>query len=601
MMFLKKVFEPFKHPKITRPERKKKNKAQPKNSKQTIRRLGRYLLQSKRALTVVILLVILSSVLSLLGPLIVGKSIDRFIVQMQFTGLGTTLLLLSGIFLLSMLAVFIQNILMIQVAQKTVHTLREDLFTKFHTLPIRFFDERQQGELMSRVTNDIDQINNTLSQSVIQISSGVITLIGTVGVMLYLSPLLTVITLTIIPLLFIGMRWITNRTGPLYKKQQEHLGAMNGFVEEMLSGQEIIKIYSQEDKVIKQFKEQNDALFSSNFWTQTFSGMIPKIMFFLNLISFTLIAIFGGIFAIKGFITVGVIVIFTEYTRQFTRPLNDLSNQFNTLLAAIAGAERVFGILDEPIEVEDTKAKNISTILDGEIEFNHVDFSYDGQTNVLHDVSFKINPGDTVAFVGHTGAGKSTIMNILTRFYPYAGGNISLDGIELTQWHRENLRKQIAFVMQDNFLFRGTIRDNIRYGTFLASDEEIIEAAKAANAHPFIMNLPNDYDTVVGDETTTLSSGEKQLLTIARAMIQKPAILLLDEATSQIDTITEIKIQEALKRLMKNRTSLVIAHRLNTIRTADHIIMLEHGRIVEYGTHQQLLEKHGAYYDLANG
>src|SRR5699024_3645931 len=408
------------------------------------------------------------------------------------------------------------------------------------------------------------------------------------------------ITMVIIPLLFIGMRWITKRTGPLYKLQQDDLGELNGYVEEIVSGQLLVKTYSQEEKVIQEFKEKNDQLQLSFFWAQNIAGFIPKVMNSLNFLSFMLIALFGGLLAIKGVITVGVIVIFTEYARQFTRPLNELSNQFNILLSAVAGGERVFNILDEEQEEVDETNATVLTHTNGQLSFRHVSFAY-GDKPVLFDLSFHAEPGAMVAFVGHTGAGKTTIVNLISRFYNYDSGKILLDGMDLKDIKRTSLRSHIAFVLQDTFLFKGTVRENIRYGRLDATNEHIMNAAKRSNAHGFIKRLPNGYDTMLDQDGSSISQGQKQLLTIARAMIAEPSILILDEATSNIDTITELKIQEGLQRLMQGRTSFVIAHRLNTIQKADNILMLEDGRILEQGSHTDLMKKQGAYYQLYSG
>lgn len=563
----------------------------------TIKRIWSYLIQEKLKLSLVILMVIFSSALSLLGPFLIGVTIDDFISTKESTGLLTLLLFLGLVYLGHSISVFLQNFWMVGIAQNTVFELRESLFEHFHELPISYFDENLHGELMSRVTNDIDNINNTLNQSVIEIFTSVLTLIGTVAVMLYLSPLLTLITMSIVPLMIFAMRWITSRTGPLYKLQQQKLGIVNGYVEESISGQHIIKTFSQEERVIREFSERNDSLNKVSFWAMLFSGFIPKVMNLLNFLSFGLIALFGGILAINGHITVGVIVIFTEYARQFTRPLNELSNQFNILLSAIAGAERVFDVLDTTVETHDEKQVQSLSKVKGHFEFKNVSFSYE-DTKTLTNLNFTALPGETIAFVGPTGAGKSTIFNLILRFYNYQSGSITLDDIDLKDIKRANLRTHMAFVLQDSFLFSGTIRENIRYGRLNASDEDVINAAKQANAHEFISHLDRGYDTVLDDSGSGISQGQKQLLTIARAFIAEPSILLLDEATSNIDTITEIKISEALNTLMKNRTSFVIAHRLNTIKNADKIIYLSEGKISEIGNHDELMNLKGDYYNL---
>lgn len=595
-MLIHKLKQPFQYEKIDLSTVQGPKKKRAKNTAGTLKRISSYLFEEKWKLFSVILMVVISSGLGLLGPYLVGMAIDDFIVTQKSEGLVVLLISLVIVYTFYSLSIFLQNYWMIGIAQNIVFTLRKQVFEKFHRLPLSFFDKSKHGELMSRVTNDIDNINNTLNQSVIQIFSSTITLIGTVTVMIILSPLLTLITMTIIPLLFIGMRMITKRTGPLYKIQQADLGELNGFVEETISGQHIVTAYSQEKRVIREFAEKNRNLRLSGFWSQTIAGFIPKVMNMLNFLSFFLIAFFGGLLALKGYVTIGVIVIFIEYARQFTRPLNELSNQFNILLSAVAGAERVFAVLDEKEEdlyEEVFERKEIK----GHFIFENVSFSY-VETPVLKNISFEVKPGQTVALVGHTGAGKSTLVQLISRFYDYQSGKILLDGVELHKLKRSNIRRQMAFVLQDTFLFEGTVRENIRYGKLDATDEEVIQAAKRANAHSFIERLPDGYDTVLDENGSMLSQGQKQLLAIARAMIAEPSILILDEATSNIDTITEIKIQEGLKRLMENRTSFVIAHRLNTIQQADMIILLEDGEIIEKGNHTSLMNKRGKYYAL---
>jgi ATP-binding cassette, subfamily B, multidrug efflux pump len=563
----------------------------------TILRLWRYLSSNKRYLLLVLVMVMLSSLFSLLGPFLVGMAIDDFIVTSDPTGFISLLIGLGVIYFLNSVAIWFQNYWMIGIAQTTVYKMRNELFQHFHKVPIPFFDRKQSGELMSRVTNDIENVSTTLNSSLIQIFSSFLILSGTVCVMLWLSPLLTIITMLIIPIMFFGMKWITNRTSKLFKQTQDNLGNLNGYIEETVSGQKIIKTFSQENRVISEFTEKNNNLKGSAYWAQTYSGFIPKLMNVLNNLSFAVIALVGGIFVLNGEITVGIIVIFTEYARQFTRPLNDLANQFNTLLSAVAGAERVFEILDEGVETDSIGAIEIRDIK-GDFEFRNVSFSYDEKTPTLENISFQVKSGDTVALVGPTGAGKTTILNIIARFYPYHSGEVFIDDKELTCIKRESLRRQMGFVLQDPFLFQGTILENIRYGRLDASDQEVEEAAKMANAYSFIKSLPNGFNTVLDHDGSGISQGQKQLLSIARAVLSKPSILLLDEATSSIDTVTEIKIQQALERLMKGRTSFVIAHRLNTIQNADQILVLSQGEIIEQGSHDSLLVEQGFYFDL---
>lgn len=601
-MALKHLIEPFRHPKMEMKDgaAAKGKKPKVKDWPGTLKRIWKYMSDQKGWVFLVFLMVFASTVLGILGPFLIGKAIDVHIVEKSGENFGFLLAALVLIYAFHSLSIWFQNIWMIKVAQNTVYKMRSDLFQQYHRLSISFFDERKAGDLMSRMTNDIENVSSTLNSSVIQISFSVLTLIGTIAVMLWMSPLLTVITLIVIPMMVMGMKWITRRTGLLFKEQQQNLGELNGYVEEMITGQRIVKAFSQEQRVISEFLAKNERLKQSAFWAQTISGFIPKLMNALNNASFTLIAGIGGMFALKGWITIGTIVAFAEYARQFTRPLNDLANQFNTLLSAVAGAERVFALLDEPEEERDNGKQIDFEHVKGEVIFDHVSFSYEESSQTIQDVSFHVSPGETVALVGPTGAGKTTIINLLARFYEADKGKILIDGHDISKLKRSALRKTMGFVLQDPFLFQGTIRENIRYGRLDATDKEVEEAAKLSNAHSFIMKLPNQYDTVISQNGSGISQGQKQLLSIARAILKNPSILLLDEATSSIDTVTELKIQEALERLMKGRTSFVIAHRLNTIRKADQILVIKDGRILEKGSHQQLLDRKGFYYELAS-
>ncbi|TRZ36083.1 ABC transporter ATP-binding protein [Niallia circulans] len=578
---------------------KKKVKAKPRNMGKTLYRLWQYIAVQKGLLILVLFLVAASCFLGLLGPYLIGVSIDNYIVNKEFNGLGTMLLLLGVIYFCYSVSLFLQNYWMIGISQSTVYKLRTDLFAQFHELAISYFDKKQHGELMSRVTNDIENVSSTLNSSVIQIFSSVLTLIGTISIMLWLSPLLTFLSLIIIPAMYWGMKWITARTGLLFKQQQQKLGELNGFIEESISGQRIVKTFSLEDKMIMELVDKSENLKNVSYWAQVYSGFIPKLMNMLNNISFALIVGVGGLIILKtGNISIGVIVIFVEYSRQFTRPLNDLSNQFNTLLSAIAGAERVFEVLDEQREEKDEEKAVSLFQVSGDVVFSNVSFAYEEDKGILEGVSFRAKPGETVALVGPTGAGKTTVINLLSRFYDATGGVIKLDGKDITSIKRESLRKHMGFVLQDAYLFGGTIRENIRYGRLDASDKEVEEAAQLANAHGFIDSLPDGYETVLEADGNSISQGQKQLLSIARAILADPKVLILDEATSSIDTITEVKIQEALQVLMRGKTSFVVAHRLNTIKHADCILVLNDGEVIERGTHDELLQKNGFYARL---
>ncbi|MCY8138084.1 ABC transporter ATP-binding protein [Bacillus inaquosorum] len=596
---LKDIRKPFQYPKL--PIDKKegaKKRAKAKDTKGTLRRIWSYLAERKGLLILVMLMVVISAIFGLLGPFVIGKAIDHFIVGRTVSGLIPVLLLLLVIYIIQSLSLWFQNYWMITISQGTVFRMRSELFTHLHELPIPFFDKQRHGELMSRVTNDIENVSSTLNTSVIQILSSVITFVGTVAVMLYMSPLLTVITLTIIPVMAVSLKWITNRTGKLFKEQQKNLGELNGYIEESVSGAKVIKAYSREKQITAEFLEKNTALKTSGFWAQTISGFIPKVMNSLNNLSFTMIAAIGGLFALKGWISIGSIVVFAEYSRQFTRPLNDLANQFNTMLSAIAGAERVFDVLDEKEEREDEKNAVHQPIQTGSIEFRDVSFGYDEGQQTLKNLQFTVPAGQSIAFVGPTGAGKTTVTNLLARFYEPDEGRILIDGTDIKTLTRASLRKNMGFVLQDSFLFQGTIRENIRYGRLDASDQEIEAVAKTANAHSFIERLPKGYDTVLTQNGSGISQGQKQLISIARAVLADPVLLILDEATSNIDTVTEVNIQEALARLMEGRTSVIIAHRLNTIQRADQIVVLKDGEMIEKGSHEELIRQKGFYSDL---
>ncbi|MGB3102804.1 MAG: ABC transporter ATP-binding protein, partial [Psychrobacillus psychrotolerans] len=507
-------------------------------------------------LVIVLLMVVVSSALALVGPYLIGVIVDDHISKSIFVGLSKIIGVLLFVYLFFSIATYLQSYWMIGISQQTIFRLRTGLFEHLQKLPVSFFDKRQHGELMSRMTNDIENVSQTLNSSFIQVFSSILTLVGTTVVMLLLSPLMTLVTLIIVPFMYFAMRWITKRTSKLFKEQQKAVGELNGMIEETISGQRIVKAFSQEGRMLEEFAIKSERLKRTGFWALTYSGFIPKVMNLLNNTSFTLVAAVGGLLAYYGHVTIGEIVIFTEYSRQFTRPLNDLANQFNTVLSAIAGAERVFVIIGEPIEKDDaTKYQNM--VLNGKVEFDNVSFKYEqtDDEHTIRHVNFTVNPGETAALVGATGAGKTTIMQLLARFYEANEGQIRIDDIPIQELPRQTLRSQLAFVLQDPFLFEATVKENIRYGKLNATDEEVMEAANKANAHEFIAKLPLGYDTILTADGGEISQGQKQLLSIARALIADPVILLLDEATSSIDTVTEVKIQEALERLMEGRTS----------------------------------------------
>lgn len=577
---------------------KKKKGERAQNWTYTLKRIFDFVAEQKMLLFIVLLLVVLSSAFALVGPFIIGRLIDQFIDGSSLSQLSYWLYGLAVIYLLYSFASYFQNYWMVSIAQQTVFRIRTQLYGHFFKLPLRFFDKRKHGELMSRATNDIETISSTLNSAFIQVVSSILTLTGTVAVMLWLSPLLTLITMLIVPLMFYGMRWITKRTSLLFKQQQAAIGEMNGLIEESITGQHVVKAFSQETEMLRQFDEKNTRIRTVGFWALTYSGFIPKVMNTLNSLSFAIVALAGGLFAYYGHISIGTIIIFTEYARQFTRPLNDLANQFNTVLSALAGAERVFLIMDE--KEDEIDGENVELL--GNVRFQNVSFQYDAQASspTLSNVSFEVKSGQSVALIGQTGAGKTTIMQLLTGLYEKMDGKIVFDDMEIEEISKASLRSQMAFVLQDPFLFEMSIKDNIRYGKLDATDEEIYEAAKKANAHTFIGKLPEKYDTILSADGSQISQGQKQLLSIARAFVADPKILLLDEATSSIDTVTELHIQEALEKLMEDRTSFIIAHRLNTIRKVDYVIVLNQGKIIEQGNRRELIETQGVFGKMLN-
>ncbi|MEC0208549.1 ABC transporter ATP-binding protein [Paenibacillus ehimensis] len=569
-------------------------KVRAKNTRAAIRRLWGYLKRQRAALAGVIALVLLGLALSLAGPYLIGTAIDRYISLNDPEGLLRLCGLLLAVYIGGSAVSWLQTYVMSGIAGRTVWELRRDLFGHMQELPVRFFDKTPHGELMSRTTNDIDNVSNTLNQSLLQLITSVVTLLGSLTMMLLLNGWLTLVALVIIPLVTAVARQIGKRTKSQFKEQQRHLGALNGFIEETISGQKVVKIYNREELAAQQFQEINARLRQAGTRAQIFSGMMGPFMNLLNHTSFILLAVAGGWMAYNGWTTIGVIVSFLNYSKQFSGPVNELANQYNMIQSGVAGAERVFEILDTETEFGTTGGRMPQEAIRGEVEFDRVTFGY-GDTPVLRDVSFAAKPGQVVALVGPTGSGKTTIMNLLTRFYDISEGAIRIDGKDIREWDKNSLRSRLGMVLQDAHLFSGTIRDNIRYGRLDATEEEIRSAAKLANADGFIRKLPQGYDTPLSAEGGNLSHGQRQLLTIARAILSDPSILILDEATSSVDTRTEMHIQAAMKTLMQGRTSFVIAHRLSTIQEADLILVVRGGEIVERGTHEQLLAQRGLY------
>lgn len=573
----------------------------PKNFKNTLKRLWSYFGSERRTLIIIFLLTILDSAVVLLGPYFIGRAVDAMSIKggaVDFNLLTIMIVALTVSYLGDALLTLIQGFLVASSSQRIVRSMRNNLFLKLQKLPVMFFDTNSHGDIMSRLSNDIDNVSTTISQSALQLMSGVITIVGSLVMMLILSPLLTLASLITVPLVFLLTKGIAKKTGKLFKSQQMELGKLNGHIEENISGIHVVKAFNHEEKTIKEFDNINDRLCEVGLKAQIFSGFLMPIMNVINNIGFAAVAGVGGILAVENMITVGVIASFLSYSRQFVRPLNNLANVFNTLQSAVAGAERVFEILDQKEEKEDAAyAKKIDEI-SGEVKFENVYFGYRKDVDILKNINFEAKAGETIALVGPTGAGKTTIVNLLTRFYDVTKGRVFIDRIDIRDFTRDSLRRCFGIVLQDTYLFTGTIKENIKYGNLSASDEKIELAAKMANAHEFIKRLPKGYDTILSESGANLSQGQRQLLAIARAILTEPSILILDEATSSVDTRTELKIQEAMLKLMEGRTSFIIAHRLSTIRDANKIMVIDGGRIIEMGSHDELIAEKGKYYHM---
>ncbi len=577
------------------------NVVKAKNTKHTLKSLWSFFKIEKWGLVITFLLIFISGLLGLSVPFLIGKAIDSIfpgIGQVMFQNLRTIVLILVSVYIFDNILSFLQDYIIAGISQRVVFNLREKMFKKLQSLPIIFFDMHTHGEIMSRLSNDIENVSTTISQSTVQFMSSAVNIIGSLIMMLYLSPVMTLASMVTIPMVFFLTRFIAKKTKLLFRQQQKTLGALNGHIEETIAGIHVVKAFSNEDKVIAEFKEQNDILRDVGVKAQTWSGYIMPLMNVINNFSFGVIAVFGGSLAVKGVITVGVIASFISYSKQFSRPLNELANTFNTLQSGLAGAERVFEILDEEEERKDAPDAIVIDHIKGDVEFKNVSFEYEKGEPVLKDINFSVKAGTNIALVGPTGAGKTTIVNLLTGFYEIDHGEILIDNVNIVDYEKNSLRQIFGMVLQDTYLFSGTIKENIKYGNLSATDEEIEKAAELARADDFITKLPNGYETYLNEGGTNLSQGQKQLLAISRAILVNPSILILDEATSSVDTRTELKIQEAMVKLMKNRTTFIIAHRLSTIKDADIIMVIDHGEIVEKGSHDELLNIKGYYYDL---
>ncbi|ATF12051.1 ABC transporter ATP-binding protein [Brevibacillus sp. HB1.4B] len=573
--------------------------SKPKNFSATLKRLWQAFGKEKKLLPIVFVIVFVDGLLMLSAPYLIGKSIDTMTGgEEALSFLSIIILALLGSYILDGALTFLQSWLMAGISQRIVTNLRQALFDKLQKLPIAYFDERTHGELMSRLTNDIDNVSNSISQSTTQLMSGGIVILGSLVMMLVLSPILTLACLITVPLVFLLTRTIAKRTSVLFKNQQMELGKLNGHIEETISGIQVVQAFNYEQKAIEDFTTINDRLCKIGMKAQVWTGFLMPIMNVINNLGFAMVAIVGGVLAVKGLITVGVIASFLSYSRQFVRPLNDLANIFNVLQSGVAGAERVFEVLDEQEEPLDSPGATVLAQPKGHVVFDQVSFGYRPDQPILKNISFEAQAGSTIALVGPTGAGKTTIVNLLTRFYDVTSGTIYLDGKDIREYSRDSLRRSFGFVLQDTYLFSGTIKENIMYGKPDATDTEVVAAAKMANADVFINRLPMRYDTMLTENGGNLSQGQRQLLAIARVILAKPSLLILDEATSSIDTRTELNIQDALLTIMEGRTSFVIAHRLNTIRDADTIMVVDRGEIVEKGSHDELIEQKGTYYQL---
>lgn len=590
----------------------------PKNSGAVIKRLLSYMKKDIGLVILALVCVLVFSGATLAGSYLLSPIIDNLT---KYAGMVVkaasgqraaliaegTMVLLRGVLVmltvygLGVIANYLQQRIMVGVSQRALIQIRKELFDRIQDLPVRYFDTNSTGDIMSRFTNDVDTIGELLNNTVIQLISGSITIIGTVSIMLYMNVWLSLLTIVMVPVMVKAGGFIAKKSSKYYRQQQSALGVLNGYIEETVTGQKVVKVFCHEDKAVEEFTGLNDDLRKKQIKAQFFGGIMGPIMGNIGQVCYGITATVGAIFCLLGRLTIGKLTVFVNYSRQFSRPINELSMQVNTIFSALAGAERVFTVMDTEPEEEDAQDAIEMRDIKGEVVLENVTFGYNPDKTILKDINLYAHAGQKVAFVGSTGAGKTTITNLLNRFYDIQEGRITIDGVDLKKYKRKSLRSQIAMVLQDTHLFSGTVRENIRYGRPDATDEEVEQAARTASAHSFIMRLEDGYDTMLEGDGTNLSQGQRQLLNIARAAISVAPILVLDEATSSVDTRTEMHIDHGMERLMKNRTTFVIAHRLSTVRNADCIMVLEHGEIIERGTHEELLEKKGRYYQLYTG
>lgn len=583
-----------------------------KNFKQSFRRLLSYIKRKKSAIIFVLIMAMGSAIFSIIGPKLLGKATTKIFegltakmmgipgAGIDFAAVGQIILFTFGLYLISAIFGYIQQYVMAGASQKIVYDMRNEVKDKLSRLPLKYFDTKTHGEILSRVTNDIDTVSNTLAQGVTQVIMSVTTIIGVTVMMFTISWVMTLVTLLVLPIAIIVAQLVIKKSQKFFKGQQKEIGNINGHVEEMYTGHNIIKAFSKEKKTIEEFDEINERLYAVGWKAQFVSGIMMPLMNLINNFSYVLICVIGGALVIKGKIKIGDVQAFISYSRRFTQPIAQTAQIANTMQSAVAAAERVFEVLDELEMIKDPENPQVIEEPKGAVEFDHVSFGYNEGVTIIKDMCLKVKPGEVIAIVGPTGAGKTTLVNLLMRFYEVNSGDIRVDGVNTKDMKREDLRNVFGMVLQDTWLFNGTIKENIAYGKNNVTDEEIINAAKIAHADHFIRTLPEGYDTVLNEDATNISQGQKQLLTIARALLADPTILILDEATSSVDTRTEAYIQNGMIELMRGRTNFVIAHRLSTIRDASTILVMNEGEVIEQGNHQQLMEQDGFYADLYN-
>ena len=581
-----------------------------KDVKGTTKKLANRLSEHKIAIIIVIIFAIGSTIFSIVGPKILGNATTEIYTGLMnkingtggidFAKIGKIILFALGLYAVSTLFSMIQSYIMAGVAQKATYKIRNELTEKINKLPMKYFDKRTNGEVLSIISNDVDTLSTGLNQSITQIITSIFTIIGILVMMLSISWEMTLVSLLILPISAVILKKVIGKSQKYFVKQQEYLGHVNGQVEEVYGGHNIVKVFGRENEAIKEFEKDNQELYKSGWRSQFLSGLMHPLMNFVGNVGYVAVAILGGYFAVKGRITVGNIQSFIQYNKQFTQPIGQVAQISSTIQSMLAAAERIFEFLEEKEEVEDVKNPLSTDGLKGNIKFEHVHFGYDPEKTIINDFNADVKDGQKIAIVGPTGAGKTTMVKLLMRFYDVNSGAILLDGHNIKEFKRGELRKMFGMVLQDTWLFGGTIKENIKYSKPDATDSEVIEAAKAAHVHHYIKTLSKGYDAKINEESTNISAGQKQLLTIARVILANPKILILDEATSSIDTRTEQQIQSAMDNLMKGRTSFIIAHRLSTIKNADLILVMDHGDIVEQGNHEELLAKDGFYAKLYN-